>query len=226
VTVQVGAYRERRLDTLWPEAKPADCGEMLAARPWRRSSFPVECVRNRTLRWSRGGLKIIRLLLLTGARLGEIITLEQSAVDFERGSARLADSKTGPKTLRLGAAALDVIARAPRTGKLVFPDGKGRPLYRSRIERVWWSIRDRAGIPDVRLHDLRHTYASWGAMGGASMPMLGALLGHRAVNTTARYAHLRDDPVHQVAETISATLAAALAGNSGDVVDLPRRRGK
>jgi integrase len=169
-------------------------------------------------------IAIIKTLLLTGARLNEIATLKWAYVDFERGSARLPDSKTGAKTLRLGAPVLDLLAELPRTCDFVFPDDRGRPLYRSRIERVWWKIRASAGLDDVRLHDCRHTFASWAAMGGASLPMLGALLGHRQAATTAKYSHLRDDPVHAVAEAVSSTLTAALAGQSGEVVPLSGAR--
>jgi integrase len=176
----------------------------------------------------RAEVNIIRLLLLTGARLDEIAGLRWGYIDFENGYARLPDSKSGAKTIRLGAPALDLLATLPRLPDqdLVFPDSRGRPQYRSRIERAWWRFRTAAALESVKLHDLRHTHGSWAALGGASLPMVGALLGHRQAATTMRYIHLRDDPVHQVAETVSAALSAAMTGAPAEVTPLSRARNR
>jgi integrase len=173
---------------------------------------------------------IIRLLLLTGARLSEISTLRWTFVDFERSCVRLPDSKTGAKVVRLGAPALAILSAMPRISEFVFPgravrSGRAAPISKSCIEHVWWNIRARAGVSDLRLHDLRHAYASAAAMGGMSLPMIGQLLGHRQASTTARYAHFAADPVQEAAEAISATLAAQLTGATpAQVIALPRSK--
>lgn len=151
-----------------------------------------------------------RLLLLTGCRLREIQTLKW---EYVQGSAiELPDSKTGAKRVALGRAALDVLAAIPRQ-----PDnphvivGKLPGSHLSDLERPWRRIRARAGLSDVRIHDLRHTYASRAVGLGESLPMIGKLLGHNQVQTTARYAHLAHDPVRSAADRISAEIARALS---------------
>ena len=95
----------------------------------------------------------------------------------------------------------------------VFPGfGGSKPVAPNAIWKVWKKIRDRAGLQDVRLHDLRHSYASVGANFGMGLPMIGALLGHTRVETTRRYAHLSDDPLREASERIGATISAALDG--------------
>jgi integrase len=92
------------------------------------------------------------------------------------------------------------------------------------IDKAWRLIRSRAGLPDLRLHDLRHSFASVGAAGGESLYVVGKLLGHSQPATTARYAHLADDPMRAAADRISGTIAAHLAGRSGEVVDIEEAR--
>jgi integrase len=183
------------------------------------------------------GISIIKLLLLTGCRRNEILTLEWSFVDFERCCLRLPDSKTGAKEVRLGAPALDLLASLRRVAgnRFVFPLARGAAVSPDRvrrvgaghftgIERIWQRVRARAGLEGVRLHDLRHTFASWSVMGGATLHMTGALLGHRQAGTTARYAHLDDDPIRAAADRVAGTIAGALGGKeSAEVVEMPRR---
>lgn len=154
---------------------------------------------------------IVRLLTLTGARKNEIARLRWSEVDLERGMLRLHDSKTGPKVIRLGQVAQKLIARLPRTdGVWVFPDRrhKGRPV--TNLDYAWVGIRERAGLQEVRIHDLRHSFASVGLAGGEGLVLIGKLLGHGHVSTTSRYAHLSDDPVRAAADRISDRMAEAL----------------
>ena len=162
------------------------------------------------------GLAIIRLLLLSGCRRDEILTLKWRFVDFEHGCLRLPDTKTGEKEVYLGPPALALLAEFPRTeSSFVFPAarrGKVDTGHFVNINPIWQRIRARAGIEDVRLHDLRHTFASWSVMGGATLHMTGALLGHRQSATTARYAHLAAEPQLAAAARTARALAGALAG--------------
>jgi integrase len=158
----------------------------------------------------------IRLLLFTGARLNEILSAKWDWVDFERGTIRLPDSKTGAKTLYLNAPALAVIEALPRVKgnpHLIVGDKKGAHLV--NLQKAWRTIRQAAGIDDVRLHDLRHTFASFGVGGGMSLPMLGALLGHSQPQTTDRYSHLASDPMRAASDIIAGRIAAAMAQVDG-----------
>ncbi len=153
------------------------------------------------------------LLLLTGCRRGEILTLRWQDVDLERRCLHLPDSKTGQKTVYLNTAAIQVLeAIEPVDGNpYVLPGSKpGAP--QAKFQSTWERIRSQAGLDDLRLHDLRHTFASIGVNAGLSLPVVGKLLGHTQVTTTERYSHLADDPVRQANEVIGATLQAAMAG--------------
>ncbi len=151
----------------------------------------------------------IRLLILTGARLREILNLKWAEVDAERGMAFLPDSKTGKKTLYLSAAAQAVLAAIPRVeGNPHVIAGQGGAA-RVDLKRPWASVTAAAGLPGVRLHDLRHSFASVGAGASMGLPIIGKLLGHSQAATTERYAHLDADPMRRAADTIGATIAAA-----------------
>jgi integrase len=153
----------------------------------------------------------IRLLLFTGCRLREILHLKWEQVDLERGLLFLADSKTGKKTVILNAPALAVLASLDRLGCYVVPgDDPEKP--RADLKRPWEAVARRAGLDGVRLHDLRHTYASFGAGGGLGLPIIGKLLGHTQASTTQRYAHLDADPLRRASEAIGGRIAAALDG--------------
>jgi integrase len=170
----------------------------------------------------------IRFLLLTGWREREALTLRWSDVNLERGVAVLADSKTGRSVRRLGAPARALLAEMPRVKgcSYVFP-GRSLDTPRVEINRVWYAVRHNAALEDVRLHDLRHSFASAAASGGGSLLVIGALLGHAVASTTQRYAHLLDDPVTATADAASTQLAAWLAGAAGSHASqgLPSERG-
>jgi integrase len=157
----------------------------------------------------------IRLLLLTGARRDEVLTLRWSEVDVERGALRLADSKTGAKSIPLGPAVLALLSAAPRiAGNPYVIPGRRTGGRLVGLHRPWSRIRERAGLGDLRLHDLRHSFASIGAAAGLGLPILGSILGHKSHATTARYAHLADDPRRAAAARISDEISAALSGRS------------
>jgi integrase len=170
-------------------------------------------------------IAVIRTLALTGARLGEILRLRWSEIDFERGCLRLPDSKTGYKVVPLGAAALELLAGQERRSDYVFPsDVKiGNPI--ADVSHVWQRVRKTAGLADVRLHDLRHSFASNIVNAGGTLPVIGALLGHRNIATTQRYAHLADDPLRAVADRAAGSIAAALAGKPvAEIMPFVRRK--
>jgi integrase len=161
-------------------------------------------------------IAILKLLIFTGARKGEIETLKWSEIDSQSGYMRLADSKTGQKAIPLNAGALEVLNGLARLegSKFVFPAYRSEGYYEG-TPKVWTRIRAIAGLDDVRLHDLRHSFASVAVSGGASLPIIGALLGHTNSATTQRYAHLHDDPLRAASEAIGGKIAASLAGHTG-----------
>ena len=137
----------------------------------------------------------IRLLLMTGCRLSEIITLRWSDVDYERRLLRIRESKTGAKTVVLSDAAYEIfrkIEKVPDNPYVII--GERDRAHLVNLRKPWYRIRARAGLNDVRIHDLRHTFASFAAESGISLPIIGALLGH-SQPTTARYAHIANDPL-------------------------------
>jgi integrase len=168
----------------------------------------------------------LRLLIFTGARVNEIVALRWDQVDFQRGLLRLPDSKTGAKAIQLNAPALELLVEryeARGDSSWVIPgDVPGEHLV--NLGKIWRRIRERAELEDVRLHDLRHSFASMGAAAGLSLPLIGALLGHRQPSTTQRYAHLADDPVRSASELVGSRIAAALEGrDDGEVIEIGRR---
>lgn len=163
----------------------------------------------------------IRLLIFTGCRRDEILKLQWTQVDFERACLHLSDSKTGSKVIPLGAPALELLANLPRMdGNPYVLPGLVRGKHYVALEKAWGRLRLQAGLPDVRLHDLRHSFASMAAGMGESLVLIGSLLGHADTATTARYAHLSNDPRQAAANRISGRLAAILQGELGEVVPL------
>lgn len=153
----------------------------------------------------------VRLLMLTGCRLGEIMTLKWDHVDFAGGALRLPDSKTGAKVVLLGQAAVEALKKIYRVeGNSWVIVGTKPGAHLTDLQPFWQRVRARAGLKDARIHDLRHTFASTAVAAGQGLPMIGKLLGHTQVQTTARYAHLAADPVRAAADQIAKTIAAAL----------------
>lgn len=157
----------------------------------------------------------IRLLMLTGCRLREILDLEWSHVDAERGLLFLPDSKTGRKTVVLSTAAQEVLTALPRLGRFVIAGrdaGTDDEKPRADLKKPWAAITKRAGLDGIRVHDLRHSFASVGAGSGLGLPVVGALLGHKDAKTTARYAHVAVDASRRAADAIAGQIAAAIGG--------------
>lgn len=169
------------------------------------------------------GLSIIRLLLLTGARRNEIASLKWEHVDFERRALRIPDSKTGAKIIPLGAPALLVLSKLPRDEKVpwVFPAERGKGYFVG-TPPVWRRLKQLAKLSDVRIHDLRHGFASVAVADQASLYLVGKVLGHTQAETTQRYAHLQLDPVRAVADRTAKKIAGALEGKKGRVISMRR----
>lgn len=140
----------------------------------------------------------IRLLALTGCRLGEIQTLKWEYIEGK--TFKLPDSKTGAKTVYLGQAVLDVLAKAERIENNPYViTGNKEGQYLSDFQKPWRRIRKKSGLDDVRIHDLRHSFASFGLANGLNLAEIGKLLGHSQVQTTARYAHLAEEVAQNAA---------------------------
>lgn len=190
----VEKYGEKKRERMLSPAELALLGDALAA--YDGSLYAVGAV---------------KLLVFTGARLGEVLGLRWGWVDFERGEARLPDSKTGAKTLHLPPPALAVLAALPRLDDNPYVIAGAKPgAALVNLEKPWRAIRAAAGLDDVRLHDLRHAFASIAASSGMGLPIIGKMLGHSQPATTARYAHLASDPVKAAAVAVANKIAAAM----------------
>lgn len=201
----VEKYQERKRERILSTDELARLGDALAA--YDGSPYCVAAM---------------RLLVFTGARLGEVLGLRWEWVDFERGEARLPDSKTGAKTLHLPPPALEVLAALPRLADnpyVITGARAGAALV--NLEKPWRAIRAAAGLDGVRLHDLRHAFASVAAASGLGLPIIGKMLGHTQAATTHRYAHLASDPVKAAAAMVAGKIAAAMRKQpEADVVPL------
>lgn len=164
----------------------------------------------------------VKLLLLTGCRKNEILALKWEYVDLDRHCLRLPDSKTGAKTVPIAAAALKIFSLLPRTSMWVLPACKGGGHYVG-LQKHWEAIKRRVAalerrpfgavtltLDDVRLHDLRHSFASFAVMNGAPLYMVGKLLGHKQARTTEIYAHAAEDPLRATAELATQRIAIAM----------------
>lgn len=159
----------------------------------------------------REAVNCIQLLLLTGCRLSEIQKLRWAYVDLDAGVLRLPDSKSGAKLVSIGQAAADVFKAIPRIeGNPYVITGQVKGQHLTDMQRPWRRLRKRAGLPDVRIHDLRHSFASDALQLGEDLTMIGRLLGHSQIQTTARYAHLKTGPVRAAADRVANAIAAAL----------------
>ncbi|ODA66140.1 Tyrosine recombinase XerD [Methyloligella halotolerans] len=198
---RIAKYREMKRERYLSGEELGRIGNVLARRDAAGEESPFS-------------IAAIRLLILTGARLGEILTLKWSYVDVPRRQLRLPDSKTGAKVIRLNDAALTLLEAVPKlAGNAFVIAGEKKGSHLVNLQKSWRRIRREADLEDVRLHDLRHSYASVAAELGGSLPMIGKLLGHKHSQTTARYTHLAEDPIDFLNEQIGGRIAAALSSN-------------
>jgi integrase len=194
-------FRERRFERFLSSEELARLGHVLFEAERTQTEYPSV-------------IAAIRLLIFTGARLSEILELKWEQVDLENSCLRLPDSKTGAKIIHLPSPALDILDQIERHESNAFVIvGQESCSHLVNLRKPWHRIRKQAGLDDVRLHDLRHSFASIGANIGLSLPMIGKMLGHNHAATTQRYAHLAADPVKEAVDKIGVTIAAALRGN-------------
>lgn len=213
----IGRFPERPRERMLTAEELARLGAALdrAERGWSDEELAVSPDARRPSRVTAEDWRAVaafRLLIFTGARLSEILTLRWEWIDRTLGTARLPDSKTGAKTIPLPPPALAVIAALPRMAgsPYVLPgDRPGKPFI--GIQKPWQRVRAAAALSDVRLHDLRHAFASVAVAGGESLYVVGKVLGHRQVDTTSRYAHLAEDPMKAAADRTAARLAGMLS---------------
>ena len=191
-------YPERRRERFLTDAEFDRLGRVLDEAVDSGSASPI-------------AVAAIRLLMLTGCRKNEILTLRWTDVDLEAGELHLGDAKAGPRTVQLPPTAVRLLEALPRREgcRWVFPgeDREGR-FSGGGLDHVWQTVRTHAELEDVRLHDLRHSFASRALALGETLPVIGKLLGHSDIETTARYAHLARDSIHEAAERIAGSVAA------------------
>jgi integrase len=210
----VEKYREGRRERFLSQAELGRLGDAL-----REAEKDKSC--------SLWVIAAIRLLMFTGARRNEILTLRWEHVSEEHQSLMLPDSKTGRKAIHLNAPALAVLQTIPRlegNPHVICGEKAGQHLV--NLEKPWRRVRKAAKLDDVRLHDLRHSFASVAASGGQSLVVIGKMLGHSQPATTARYAHLADDPVRAANDAVGRHIAAAMEGRTTELVELGGRRGR
>jgi integrase len=208
----VEKYPENKKDRFLSIAELVQLGKTLETAEQNGSETPYS-------------IAAIRLLLFTGARLNEILSLQWNNVDFERCVLALPDSKTGAKVIYLSAPALEVLSNLPKQeGNPHVICGHKKGAHLVNITKPWYRMRSAAGLEGVRIHDLRHSFASVGATGGLSLQMIGNLLGHSRITTTERYAHLSDDPLRTANDTIGQRISAAMKNEVSEIISL--RTGK
>ena len=192
-------YPEKKRERFFSEGELGAIGRVLDEMEVERIELP-------------SAIAAVRLLLFTGCRLREILTLKWSYVDLDRSALHLPDSKTGAKIVSIGNAAVEVLKKLDRDPDNEFViTGRVPGQHLTDLQPFWQRVRGRAGLKDARIHDIRHTFASVAVSSGMSLPIIGKLLGHTQVQTTARYAHLARAPQIEAANDITSRIAGSLA---------------
>jgi integrase len=200
----VKRYREHKRERYLTNQELQRLGAVLATAQTQQTESPFV-------------IAAIGLLVLTGARLTEILTLRWGDVDLANGVLRLPESKTGPKLIYLNEAAIRLLRSMPRMEGNPFAIAGGKSGARLiNLQKPWRRIRSAANLADVRIHDLRHSFASVAAGAGMSLIVIGKLLGHNQAATTARYAHLAVDPIRAASNLIGDKIASVMNGARAD----------
>jgi integrase len=182
----------------------------------------------------------IKFLALVGCRLSEAVGLTWDVIDAAKGVWRLPDAKAGARTVPLAAPALVLLASLGGSEGAVFVSTKGKAVTANMVERAWIGdkaqpkrrkkarpgIRDRAGISDVRLHDLRHTTGTYAGNSGLNAFMVRDLLGHKTLTMAGKYVSRKVDPLRAAADAVSSQIDAAMKRPSPEVVQLPKAGGR
>ena len=147
-------------------------------------------------------LSALKMLLVTGCRTSEILNLKWEYVDIANNCIHLPDSKTGARTIHLSPVAFDILNALPSEEGFVFRSPRENKRL-TTLRCLWKKICGITDLKDYRLHDLRHTYASFAVSGGFSLPIIAKMLGHAGIKTTERYAHLHQDPVNKAIDDVS-----------------------
>jgi integrase len=192
VATRVEPYPEQKRDRVPSDAELIAILKALDAAPIRRQA---------TL--------LFKLLLLTGARTGKWRTAEWAWIDLDGRTLRLPDAKTGGPPVPLSSAVQALLSKAPRKSRFIVPDDDfAAPLPAATVSHAWEAVRTAAGIPDLRVHDLRHGFATRGAALGASAVILRDALGHKTLAMTGRYVSRQDEPVRELAERIGSQISS------------------
>ncbi len=196
---RVKKYREFKKERFLSHDELARLGKVLKdAEQHRTNPFAIAAV---------------RLLIFTGARLNEILTLRRDWVHLDRRIIVLPDSKTGRKCIRLSEPAIEILRSLPSVENNPFVIcGREIGAHIINLQKTWARLRSVAGIMDVRLHDLRHTFASVAMESGHSLEVVGSILGHKTIQTTSRYAHFRQDHVSNANDQVGQRLSDLLWG--------------
>jgi|WetSurMetagenome_2_1015567.scaffolds.fasta_scaffold00986_21 integrase len=211
----VEKFKEKKKERFLSGDELARLGEVLAEAQRNNEELPQ-------------AIAALRLLVLTGCRLSEILTLKWSDIDYNRSCLMLQDSKTGQKAVPIGDAVIEVLENMPRiVGSDYVIPGIKPGAHLVGLPKIWGRIRKKAGLEGVRIHDAaRHSFASAAAASGFSLPFIGALLGHSQPATTARYSHLVGDPLKQAANKVSKKISDAMNAKPrqrGDIVELRKK---
>lgn len=217
-------YKERKRERFLSDAEVAELGRVLTEMEEARQLLD-------------GVADAVRLLLLTGLRMGEALALRWSDVDLAGGVLHIRDGKSGARTHPIGAVVTAFLSELPRASEWVLPSIKpGTHLSASTLEHCWTRIRARAGLVDVRLHDLRHTVGTYAGQAGANAFLVRDKLGHKTLAMTGRYVNRDASPVRELSDKVEGRIIAAMkagayaaadkAADQDKVVALPTGRGK
>ncbi len=207
--IGVKRYPEKTREAYYTDAELKRIGEALAEAERTGAELP-------------GVVNVVRLLALTGCRLGEIRNLKWKDVDLESGAIHLPDAKTGSRTITIGAPAMALVAGLERTdGHVFYETDPAEPLTTNQLEKAWRRLREKAGVPDGRLHDFRHTTGTYAAQAGFNAFMVRDLLGHKTMAMTGRYVEKATEPLRAAADAVSGRVAAAMSGQQeGEGVEI------
>lgn len=206
----VERYEERSREVFLTEDQIARVGDALSEAEQNQTEKP-------------GAIHALRLLILTGCRSSEILMLKWNEVDLDEGKLRLLDSKTGQREVILSPPAIELLSTISQVpGNPYVCVGRKSGWHWVDLRKPWWRIRETAGVAsNVRIHDIRHSWASMAVSSGLSLALIGKLMGHTNSRTTERYAHLYEDPLRRAAAKVGSAIESA-GSSQGDLIAINR----